>query len=115
MMNYVVDLQAMTNLDLTSPIMFYSFLPNIAAAQNATELTTLIDDSIAKTEKEGLIIEVASAVLVGLLLIPLGIVLRRRLHIHEKVFDLIVSVESSLVVNEINSLAYISNILKNYQ
>jgi hypothetical protein len=41
--------------------------------------------------------------------------LRKRARVHEKVFDLIVSIDSALVTQELNSLRYILNILRNYE
>jgi hypothetical protein len=41
--------------------------------------------------------------------------LRKRAQVHEKVFDLIVSIDSALVTQELNSLRYILNILRNYE
>jgi len=35
--------------------------------------------------------------------------------LHEKVFDLLASVDSEMVAKEIQSLNYVANILKNYE
>jgi len=74
-----------------------------------------IEASLDKTKRSSLIIGLSFTFFIVLLLLPLIIVLRKRLPQHEKVFDLIASVEADLIVKEIKSLNYIINILKNYQ
>lgn len=48
------------------------------------------------------------------MLIVLHFVLRKRTEIHERVYDLLASVDSEEIVKEVRSLLYISNILGNY-
>jgi hypothetical protein len=48
------------------------------------------------------------------LIIPMCIILRKRFKTHERVFDLLSSIESEDVSKEIQSLLYICNILSNY-
>lgn len=88
---------------------------NIATNLNATDLSPAIDESLATTKANSLIIGLAFIILIAILIIPLGIAFRKRLPRHEEVFDIIVSVEVELIALEIKSLNYIVNILKHYQ
>ena len=54
-------------------------------------------------------------VVVIISLVPVCLLLGKRFALHEKVFDLMVSVDSEMVAKEIQSLNYIANILKNYE
>jgi len=54
-------------------------------------------------------------VVVAISLVPVCLLLRKRFALHEKVFDLLASVDSEMVAKEIQSLNYIANILKNYE
>ena len=54
-------------------------------------------------------------VAIALLLVPSCCLLQKRLLMHEKVYDLLVSIDPVQVSAEIGSLEYIGNILRNYK
>jgi len=103
------------NTDIQNLVISSTYSVNVVKMLNATEFLPAIEASLDKTKRSSLIIGLSFTFFIMLLLLPLIIVLRKRLPQHEKVFDLIASVEADLIIKEIKSLNYIINILKNYQ
>jgi hypothetical protein len=83
--------------------------------QNVSNFVTTIDSQINQDSYRSLFIQIAMIITIVLSLVPGWLFLRTRLPLHEKIFDLLVSVDVDMVMKEIQSLNYITNILKNYQ
>jgi hypothetical protein len=83
--------------------------------QNTSNFLIRIDKQISQDSERSLLVQVGMIILVVLLLVPGYAFLRSRLPLHEKIFDLVVSIDVDLVIKEIQSLKYISNIVKKYQ
>jgi len=84
---------------------------DIVAALNVTTFLVEIDNQIDKDIQRSLLVTLGMAIVIILLLVPGWIVLNLRLPVHEKIFDLLASVDAEMVAKEIQSLNYISNIL----
>jgi len=91
-------------------------LYNIVQGQTTslTVIPGIIDSSFNDAYKKQVILGLVMMVIMLALVIPMCLVLRKRFKTHERMFDLLSSVESEDVAREIQSLLYISNILNNY-
>jgi len=77
-------------------------------------VSSIISSSFDSSNTKQMAIGIALIGLAVLLVIPMIIMLHKRLNIHERVFDLLSSIDGMQVKREIESLLYISNILNNY-
>jgi hypothetical protein len=91
---YATDFQLMAQLKLNSTILKPSYSPTIAQAQNASHFSALIDQGVSDSQKISIIVHISLIAFSILLLIPLFCLLRRRLSLHEKIFDLLVSIDA---------------------
>jgi hypothetical protein len=94
-MNYGIDLYLFTQLEVTNNILLYSsYTPEVEATQDSRSMEPIITSSVDKSITKSLVIQISMSAAVALLIIPLVLVLRQRVKIHERVFDLIASVDS---------------------
>ncbi len=94
-MNYGIDLYLFTQLEVTNNILLYSsYTPEVEATQDSRSMESIITSSVDKSITKSLVIQISMSAAVALLIIPLVLVLRQRVKIHERVFDLIASVDS---------------------
>lgn len=90
----------------------YSNVQNQTAPMSI--IYNLINDSFSTAYTRQVIFGVIFMAAMIVLIIPMCIILRKRFKTHERVFDLLSSIESEDVSKEIQSLLYICNILSNY-
>lgn len=114
-MIYVTDFNLMSRLKLWDTTLSYSYTVPVAGIQNCTFISPLINEAVKHKETISIAVHIALIFVIALLLIPSYLLLRRRLSLHEKVFDLLASIDAEQVASEIRSLDYICNILRNYK
>jgi len=102
------------NLFTNSLLVYVTNYDDLSPAQNVTNLLVKIDQQIDKDIQSSLFISVGMIVVVIISLVPVCLLLHKRFTLHEKVFDLMTSIDSEMAAKEIQSLNYVSNILKNY-
>jgi len=96
--NYIVDLDVIyINSTTERTVLEKTFDQQIVSIQNVTYFKLLIDDSIDAVQNYNILLSVSLSVLVVGMIIPLVITLKQRLMYEFNIFDLIVSVSSSLV------------------
>ena len=78
-------------------------------------LVPYITESVSQSDNSTKIFGIAISLSTLLLVIPIALFLRKRFALHEKVFDLMASVDAEAVADEVKSLLYVSNIVNNYQ
>jgi hypothetical protein len=93
-MIYTTDLNLLRGFDIDSPLMKHSYSVQVANTQNCTFLSPIIDSAVRHSETVAVAVHLALMVLIALLLIPLYLLLKKRLSLHEKVFDLLVSIDA---------------------
>jgi hypothetical protein len=81
-MNYAVDFNLITKMKLNGVIMTGSFTPAIAAIQNASFLSPLIDNKVRLRQTVIVVVHASLICLSALILIPLFLLLRKRLSLH---------------------------------
>lgn len=92
-MNYAVDINMMSHNTLINGIMFYeTYTTAVVSIQNVTSIRSFIDDSISKSKDLNFLAQLILCGVIFLLLIPLAYSLKGRMKVHEKIFDLIVSI-----------------------
>lgn len=115
MMNYLDDFNILSKGKYDDRILISFTLSNdVVNLQNGSTFAPIIDSSIDNSLNTSLILAICMSVIIFLFIVPMFFFLRSRLPIHEKIFDLFASIESTMVINEIKSLTYVNNIIKNY-
>lgn len=92
-MVYATDISLLTRLSLYNTIMAYTYTSQVDQAQNASRLSSVIDDAVRNTETVSIAVHSVLMVAIALLLVPSCCLLRKRLILHEKVYDLLVSID----------------------
>jgi len=84
MMNYALDLSliAIRRADFMNLPILTTYAANIVNNLNATDLSPVIDENLAETKSNILIIGLVFICLIIILIIPLAIALRKRLPLH---------------------------------
>ena len=114
-MNYLADFNIMSRGIYGNNILLsYTYGWPVINIQNVGPLDKVVNQSISDSLDMNLSLAIAMGVLIALLVLPMSFFLRSRLPMHEKIFDLFASIDSEMIIKEIKSLAYISNIIKNY-
>lgn len=85
-----------------------------AQVSDLSVIPGIISSSFSGASTQQVVMGVIFMGLMILLVLPMWVVLRKRFKTHERVFDLLSSIESEDVMREIQILLYISNILNNY-
>lgn len=93
MMIFVTDFDMMSHLKLESILMPSSFSYHVYNAQNVTFLSKVISDAVENNENISLALHLVFMSVIVLLLIPIHFILRRRLALHERIFDLMASID----------------------
>ena len=94
----------MTRLSLYNIIIEYTYNNQVSETQNVTRFNSIIDDAVRHTETVSIAVHSVLMVAIALLLVPSCCLLRKRLILHEKVYDLLVSIDPAQVSAEISSL-----------
>ena len=84
---------------------------------NTTTAKTLkehIINNIEKSSHSAKVFGIILTICIAPLVIPLFLILRKRFALHERVFDLLTSVDVDEIEKEIKTLIYTSNIVYNY-
>jgi hypothetical protein len=97
LMIYASDLNLMTRLQLDSPVLAFSFTVQVSETQDCCFLSPIIDSAVNHSEFVSVAVQIALIFLIALLLIPSYFLLKKRLSLHEKVFDLLVSIDAEQV------------------
>lgn len=114
-MNYLADFNIMSRgIYGNSILLGYTYGVPVINIQKVTSLDAVVNQSVSDSLNVNLSLAIAMGVLIALLVIPMAYFLRSRLPMHEKIFDLFASIDSEMIIKEIKSLAYISNIIKHY-
>jgi hypothetical protein len=113
LMIYASDLNLMARFNLVAPTLRYSFTIPVAQTQNCSFLSPIIDEAVEDSQSLATAVHIGLMLVIVLLVLPSFILLRRRLSLHEKVFDLLASIDGEQVASEINSLEHVANILRN--
>jgi hypothetical protein len=115
LMIYASDLNLITQLSLYDTVMKATYSPTIADIQNCSYLSAIIDKGVNQAQGVSIAVHIALMALITILILPLFCLLRNRLSLHEKIFDLLVSIDPAEVEKEVKSLEYICNILRNFK
>ena len=91
----VTDLSLMTQLKLSSTVIADTYSPAISNVQNCSSFSELIDQGVAAAQTTSIAVHVSLMAVMTVLLIPLFYLLRSRLSLHEKIFDLLASIDPS--------------------
>lgn len=116
-MFYITDYNLVQQQAPFSDVLALQIDATVRRAVNASSFEGVkeaVDGSIADSLVFHYVFCVVCSVCLCLLLIPMSVVLRKRYETHERVYDLLASVDSEEVIKETKSLLYISNILHNY-
>ena len=99
MLNYCMDLNIFSYNSFSKEIFLYqSFDKDLADTQNTTFFINYINHKIANCQNLNISLQLPLIIVVILLVFPLYFFLKKRLIFHEKIFDLIVSLDSNLIV-----------------
>lgn len=94
LMLYASDLNLMTRLDIVAPTLSYSFTIPVAQTQNCSFLSPIIDKAVQDSQSLSTPVHMGLMFVIALLIIPTFVLLKRRLALHEKVFDLLASIDA---------------------
>jgi hypothetical protein len=73
-------------------MMYLSYTSTVFQVQNVSSFNGYVDSSLNRSRQHNVILKISLTVLILILIVPLAYALGRRKQIHEKIFDLIVSI-----------------------
>ena len=92
LMVYATDLNLMSRYQTSQHIITGSFTLQVSRAQNCSYFTSIITGTVRKTQLSSIIAHAVLIIVIIVFLIPFYLLLRKRSPLHQKVFDLLVSV-----------------------
>jgi hypothetical protein len=99
MLNFVVDINLAANKHHGNKIIVGNVVSfEFKKVQDSSNFVAAINQQINKDRDRSLFIQIAMIIVVVLCLVPVWLFLRTRLPLHEKIFDLMVSIDIDMVM-----------------